>query len=132
VKMIDFKLFVHLKEFDSAIGYELNNSYIVGRDSSCEIRIQNAVISKEHFTLILMPKAKCDEHFFYLIRDGTFTGLPSKNGTWINGIRSNEIVKLKHQDIITFGQNYPKAIFWESSLEYEHYGRETSSTERQQ
>lgn len=72
-----------------------------------------------------MPKAKHDLHPYYLLRDGVFAGNPSRNGTWVNGDRITEITKLKHQDIITFGRDYPKAVFWESESEAEQYKNET-------
>ncbi len=121
---VNFQLIVYLSE-DNKTTYELNNSYVLGRDSSCEIRILSNILSREHCTLVLMPKAKRDKHPYYIIRDGVFSGNPSKNGTWINSTRINEITRLKHQDIITFGRDYPKAVFWESELEEEQYNNGT-------
>ncbi len=76
-----------------------------------------------------MPKTKRDKCPYYIIRDGVFSGSPSKNGTWVNGNKISEITRLKHQDIITFGRNYPKAVFWESELENEKHNNETFPTE---
>jgi pSer/pThr/pTyr-binding forkhead associated (FHA) protein len=121
---VNFKLLVCLSISDKQT-HELNNSYVLGRDSSCEIRILSNILSREHCTLVLMPKAKRDKHPYYIIRDGVFSGSPSRNGTWVNGVRINEITRLNHQDIITFGRDYPRAIFWESELENEKYNNET-------
>lgn len=123
---MDFKLLVYLKESDSGTTHELDNSYIVGRDSSCGIRIVgnlltkgHCTLSREHCTLIYMPKTKVDPNRYYLLKDGVFAGDRSTNGTWLNKTRIKELIRLKHQDVITFGGNYPQAIFWESESENE-------------
>jgi pSer/pThr/pTyr-binding forkhead associated (FHA) protein len=121
---VNFQLIVCLSDVNKQ-PYQLNNSYILGRDSSCGIRILSGIVSKEHCTLILMPRTRYDKHRYYLVRDGVFAGEPSKNGTWINGVKINEIIRLKHQDIITFGRDYPNAVFWESELENQQHNNET-------
>lgn len=125
---MDFKLLIYLSQADPIVQF-LDNNYIVGRDKTCGIRILSNIVSSEHCTLILMPKTKFDKNHYYVIKDGIFGGIPSRNGTWINGRRIQEIVRLNHQDVITFGQIYPKAVFIESEVENEQNNNGTFGAE---
>lgn len=116
---MNFQLIVYLNQQASSFTYELDNSYIVGRDKNCGIRILSNILSREHCTLIYMPKSKLEVRRYYILRDGIFGGEHSRNGTWLNGTRIKEVMKLKHQDIISFGGKYPQASFWELELENE-------------
>lgn len=129
---MDFQLIVYLNKSDSGTTYELENSYILGRNKACEIYILSSIVSNEHCTLILMPKTKVDVNQYYVIQDGVFAGNSSKNGTFINGKRITKTVRLNNQDEITFGGQYPKAIFLILEEEYDN-GKETcTSVETQQ
>ncbi|MBD2492606.1 FHA domain-containing protein [Aulosira sp. FACHB-615] len=97
---------------DGASTLPLRETCTIGRHSLCRIKIVEEFISRWHCALIAMPPdIECDRPYF-IIKDGELLGKPSANGTWVNSDRIR-LIKLKHQDIITFSQfsAYPRLEF---------------------
>ena len=91
--------------------YLEKSHYTIGRHSNCDIVLGgDRHISRIHCTLVVAEenfKSHC------LLIDGSLLGEASINGTWVNGARINK-VKLKHQDVITFGgrSDSPRITFY--------------------
>ncbi len=72
--------------------YRINqNGAIVGRGKDCDIRINHAFVSAEHFQVWY------DEGEWYIGDMG------SKNGTYLNGSKLKKVRKLEEGDKISFG-----------------------------
>ena len=76
-----------------------SNVWTIGRNNDNKIVIPNRWISRNHAMIQLV-----DYQDFYLI------DLGSRNGTFVNGRRVNIPVKLKNQDLLTFGQTEIKFV----------------------
>jgi pSer/pThr/pTyr-binding forkhead associated (FHA) protein len=72
--------------------YNLDGSVTVGRGSDNDIVIKDPYISNKHIKIAL------DESEYFL------EDLDSANGTYLNGDRVLDVVKLKNGDRIKFGQ----------------------------
>jgi hypothetical protein len=73
--------------------YRINqNGVIVGRGKDCDIRINHAFVSAEHFQVWY------DEGDWYIGDMG------SKNGTYLNGTKLKKVRTLKDGDEISFGE----------------------------
>ncbi len=72
--------------------YSINKSISLGRRGDNDIIIKDPYISKQHFQIIE------DEDEYYL------EDLNSVNGTYLNGDRIIDIIRLKDGDIIKVGQ----------------------------
>ncbi len=77
--------------------YELTEDYLIGRDRTCDIRLDNSAISRKHATLVRM---QADDGEFYCITDG-FRMQLSTQGILVNGDRVLSR-KLRSGDVITF------------------------------
>ncbi|MBD2364498.1 FHA domain-containing protein [Anabaena minutissima FACHB-250] len=91
--------------------YTLDKSLVIGRGVTSDIYIPLKFISRCHCTLILMPENSSSDRPYYLLKDGHILGESSANGTWVNGERVKGFYYLKHHDLITFGGEYPQALF---------------------
>ena len=76
--------------------YELTEDYLIGRDRTCDIRLDNSAISRKHATLVRMQA----DDGFYCITDG-FRMQLSTQGILVNGDRVLSR-KLRSGDVITF------------------------------
>ena len=75
------------KKIDAVI----NGSLIVGRSSICELSIEDAKMSRQHFALE------------YKDGDIFITDLNTTNGTAVNGVAVKRKTKLSPRDVITAG-----------------------------
>lgn len=91
--------------------YTLDRSLVLGRGIASDIYIPLRFISRCQCTLILMPEDSSSDRPYYLLRDGHILGEASANGTWVNGEAIKGFYKLKHHDLITFGGEFPQALF---------------------
>jgi pSer/pThr/pTyr-binding forkhead associated (FHA) protein len=75
-------------------------TYSIGRDPDCDIRLVSQFVSRRHATLV--PQTTEDGGYSYRIVDGDVEGRNSANGLLINGrkLRSHD---LQHEDEIVFG-----------------------------
>jgi len=106
-------IYLHPNEpVEHILDREKKTIYSLGRKLDCDIVISSLLVSKVHCTLT--QSEDC-----WLITDGVPLGEGSKNGTWINGQKIKATLQLNHQDIITFGPEYPRAIFTEEIIEKE-------------
>ena len=74
-----------------AIPVPSGGTVIIGRDSSTALPLRDTMTSRMHC------KIQCQEDGFYL------TDLESMNGTYLNGEKVRELVKLEHGDLIKIG-----------------------------
>ena len=72
--------------------YNLEDSITIGRSNENDVIIKDPYISKKHLSIVK------DEEEYYL------EDLNSANGTYLNGDRLMDAVKLKNGDRIQFGQ----------------------------
>lgn len=84
--------------------------YSIGRDRECNIRLISQFVSREHATLIRLPRNDNSQAFYYRIVDGNAKGKPSANGLMING-RKIAAHDLKNEDEVVFGPNV-RAIYY--------------------
>jgi hypothetical protein len=84
--MVRFRLRLQLQEFELPAGQT-----IVGRSSSCNVTIDDVLMSRDHAIL--------------RVTDGrvTLRDLGSRNGTWVNGSRIEDEIELHDGDRIRFG-----------------------------
>ena len=84
------------------------NVYIVGRHSSCSIKLNSQAVSRHHATLIKkeLPTGDC----FYILNDGDLEGKKSQNGTLVNGKKITNH-QLEDGDEIVFGNTDNRAIY---------------------
>lgn len=75
-----------------------DESYVIGRDPSCDIRLVSQFVSRHHALLVRSP----DDSLGYRIIDGDLQGKPSVNGLLING-RKLQSHSLQNGDAIVFG-----------------------------
>jgi pSer/pThr/pTyr-binding forkhead associated (FHA) protein len=80
-------------------------TYSIGRDPTCEIRLISQFVSRRHATLARLT----DEPFTYRITDGEQSGGGSANGLLINGRKLRDHT-LKNGDEVVFGPGV-KAIY---------------------
>jgi pSer/pThr/pTyr-binding forkhead associated (FHA) protein len=78
------------------------NEIIVGRDTTCDIQIDNIAVSREHATIIKGPN-------YYFIED-----MGSKNGTFVNGKKINKKF-LKADDEVIIGKHCLQIILDEDA-----------------
>lgn len=110
---MNYQLLIHLDDKHPPITQNLHlATYVLGRNSTCNILILDQYISRWHCTLVLMPPTKTNPIPYYLIVDGLLLSeTKSTGGTWVNGHKVNS-AKLNDKDTITFGSRpYPKAMF---------------------
>lgn len=91
--------------------YPLDKSLKVGRSADSDICISLPFISRCQCTLILMPEDSSSDRPYFLLKDGHILGDASANGTWVNGEAIKGFYRLKHHDLITFGGDFPQAVF---------------------
>ena len=77
------------------------NEIIIGRDTTCDIQIDNIAVSREHATIIKGPN-------YYFIKD-----LGSKNGTFVNKKKINKKF-LKADDEVIIGKHCLQIILDEN------------------
>lgn len=94
----------HLLIVDDARGRRsvplLTESYLIGRDRSCDIHLSSQFVSRHH--AVLNRKIQSDGTMLYQIVDGDKKGRPSVNGLLING-KKISMHNLKHGDEVIFG-----------------------------
>lgn len=94
----DNKVYLKLINRKDSIPYKIEEYYIIdkvltfGRHGDNHIVVKDPYVSKEHFQIVE------DENDYYL------EDLGSANGTYLNGVKIFDIVKLKDGDIIKAGQ----------------------------
>jgi pSer/pThr/pTyr-binding forkhead associated (FHA) protein len=74
------------------------DSYSIGRDPACDIRLVSQFVSRHHALLVRQQEAP----FGYRIMDGDRQGRPSANGLLINSRKLQSRV-LENDDEIVFG-----------------------------
>ena len=67
--------------------------YLIGRSPSCDLEIPDRTMSRQHAMLEVV-----DDERIYL------TDLDSRNGTMVNGERIMNTVRLKPDDVVSFGE----------------------------
>lgn len=107
---------IHIKErksfpvqlyIDSADGnfynvsYNLTTSLIVGRSEMCDLRIDDAELSRQHFAI-----EKRDNVL-------SVSDLDSANGTYVNGVKIGSVTYLNTGDRITAGNSVIRVIYGE-------------------
>ncbi|MDB9493941.1 FHA domain-containing protein [Spirulina major CS-329] len=94
----------HLLIVDDARGRRsvplLTESYLIGRDRSCDIHLSSQFVSRHH--AVLNRKTRSDGTVLYQIVDGDTKGRPSVNGLLING-KKLSTHNLQHGDEVVFG-----------------------------
>ena len=88
-------------------------TYSIGRDSRCDLRLISQFVSRHHATLI--QKILSDGNFNYEIVDGDLRGKASANGLLING-RKLSSHYLRNEDEIVFGPKV-RAVYYQLSRE---------------
>ena len=89
----------------------------VGRDSDCDIQISHSTVSRRHAVLYNMPSV-CE-----------LEDLGSKNGTFVNGVRSKRMV-LKHGDEVRFGDiRVTFEVIDATAMDMDHNARDYSPRE---
>jgi hypothetical protein len=73
---------------------------VVGRDSSCQIKVQDKFVSRYHATLTRVSTGLSET---YWVRDGDGLDKPSANGVFINGERLEAARQLHDGDRLRFG-----------------------------
>ncbi|NRB07282.1 MAG: EAL domain-containing protein [Richelia sp.] len=85
-------------------------TYSLGRDSRNSINLRARSVSRQHAILLRVTVPDTEQYGFRVV-DGNFHGKPSTNGLLVNG-RKCVSHDLKHGDIIEFGSNQAKAIYY--------------------
>ena len=81
------------KENDATVEYALNDGVnLVGRDEQCDVVIDSPHISRNHLSVVISRDRA-------VIQD-----LNSRNGTFVNGLRVKNTVKIKSGDIVSLGK----------------------------
>ena len=80
------------------------NEIIIGRDTTCDIQIDNIAVSREHATIMKGPN-------YYFIED-----MHSKNGTFVNGQKVSKKL-LNTGDEITIGKYFLTVHFEDDPAE---------------
>ncbi|MDJ0617955.1 MAG: EAL domain-containing protein [Calothrix sp. MO_192.B10] len=85
-------------------------TYSLGRDSRNSIALRSRSVSRQHAILLRVTVPESEQYGFRVV-DGNFNGKRSTNGLLVNGTKcvSHD---LKHGDIIEFGSNQAKAIYY--------------------
>ena len=85
-------------------------TYSLGRDSRNSIVMRSRSVSRQHAILLRVTVPESDQYGFRVV-DGNFNGKHSTNGLFVNGTKclSHD---LKHGDIIEFGSNQAKAVYY--------------------
>ena len=78
---------------EQVINTEVSSSVIVGRSSVCEIFIDDAKLSRQHFVL-----ENINQELY-------ISDLSSKNGTFVNGVKIESRRKIMNRDRIPFGDD---------------------------
>ena len=92
-------LLIHDQQGDRVVHLN-SDQYHIGRQGQDSIRLFDPTVSRNHAKL---QKVAVDEHnYAYQIVDGDDTGTPSKNGIFINGLRSRSKT-LQSSDTIQIG-----------------------------
>lgn len=86
-------------------------TYSIGRDPRCDLRLISQFVSRHHATLV--KKIKADGSFTYEIVDGILNGKPSANGLLING-RKATTHDLRNEDEVVFGPKV-RAVYYQLS-----------------
>lgn len=71
----------------------------IGRDQKNAIVIDTPSVSRQHALLLRVPRGSKN---IYRLIDGNAQGIPSRNGTLVNGERCSSR-ELTHGDLISFG-----------------------------
>ncbi len=102
-------LILSLDDSPGQLAINLNkNVYVIGRHSSCAIKLSGDNISRHHGTLIKKKSALGE--YFYLLIDGNLDGKKSQNGIFVNGQQiSNH--RLENNDEIIFATRENTATF---------------------
>ncbi|NLM04914.1 MAG: FHA domain-containing protein [Clostridiales bacterium] len=79
-------------DYDVKEFYDLKDVTVIGRKRGCDIQILDRFLSSQH------AKITMDEGEYFL------EDLESANGTYLNGNKIEDVVKLKTGDRIGFGQ----------------------------
>jgi pSer/pThr/pTyr-binding forkhead associated (FHA) protein len=85
-----------------------NETYSIGRDRDCDIRLYSQFVSRHHATLMRIVNE--DGTDCYRIVDGTPEGQASANGLLING-RKLQSYDLQNEEEIVFGPQV-RAIYY--------------------
>jgi pSer/pThr/pTyr-binding forkhead associated (FHA) protein len=88
-------------------------TYSIGRDPQCDLRLISQFVSRHHATLV--KRVQPDGSFRYEIVDGTLTGRASANGLLING-RKAASHYLQNEDEVVFGPKV-RAVYYQLSRE---------------
>ncbi len=85
-------------------------TYSLGRDSRNSITLRSRSVSRQHAILLRVTVPENEQYGFRVV-DGNFNGKRSTNGLLVNGDKclSHD---LNHGDIIEFGSNQAKAIYY--------------------
>jgi pSer/pThr/pTyr-binding forkhead associated (FHA) protein len=86
-------------------------TYSIGRDPRCDLRLISQFVSRHHATLV--KRIKADGSFNYEIVDGVLNGKPSANGLLING-RKISSHALRNEDEVVFGPKV-RAVYYQLS-----------------
>ena len=73
----------------------MNKTWVIGSDSECDVAVSSPTVSRRHCRLV---KTAYGEY----LRD-----LGSSNGTYVNGIRIDSIVRIGAGDQVTLGSSTP-------------------------
>lgn len=113
--MCQFALYLYKEPLSIAIKHSLEGifSLEIGRNPKCKIHLEDNLISRIQCGIYLKEDS---DNEWYLVDGSLDSGRPSRNGTFLNGIRLQKGLAyiLVNQAKITFsGQNFPLLIFTE-------------------
>ena len=78
--------------------------FSIGRHPKCSLVIKDSLISRHHATIAWLRDRDCSDNYYHWIIDGKGSRLRSKNGVFVNGLRTF-LHRLCSEDVISFGSD---------------------------